>query len=355
MAISPDYSRRVAQRVRSFYQAAEDVTLERITRALGKGLDTPDWAARKQAELRGLLRVTDQHLARLEEAAPELITRAVAEAYQAGEGAATAQLRAAGVDAIAGPRGSFAVDVLADDTVRALSGLRPRLLRSASSLYQRVTDETAAQVLTGAVTRREAAREAVRRYGLDGLRPFVDKAGRRWEAGSYAEMATRTTAGQAAITGHTDQLQALGHDLVIVSVSPESCGLCGPWEGKVLSISGRDPSGEAVASIDDARAAGFQHPNCTHTVGIYLPGFTDPPRVDRDPEAYEMRQRQRAYERSIRRGKRAAMFDEETLGRDAPAAVKSRQRLRARQAEFKAWREEHGRKNLAYRTNLTAR
>ncbi|WP_193118448.1 phage minor capsid protein [Brachybacterium tyrofermentans] len=360
MTISPDYSRRVARQVRSFYQTAEDVTLERIVKALGKGLDSPDWANRKAGDLSAVLRVVDTHLARLDEAAPELITRSIAEAYQAGESEAVAALRAAGIDAIGGARGSRAVDLLAEDTVRALSGLRPRLIRTVSDVYQQVTAETTAQVLTGAQTRREAARAAVRRYALDGVKPFVDSSGRRWEAGSYAEMATRTTAGRAAIEGHTDQLQALGQDLVIVSSSPESCDLCGPWEGEVLSISG-DTSGqladgvEVAGTVGEARSAGLQHPNCTHTVGIYLPGRTSADTTTRDPDGHKTRQQQRSFERSIRRQKRAALFDEQMLGTDAPQTTKTRQRLRQRQTEFKAWRDANDRKNLGYRTNLTAR
>lgn len=360
MAISPDYSRRVARQVRAFYQTAEDLTLERAVKALAKGLDSPDWINRKQGDLTAVLRVIDQHLGKLDEAAPELITRAVAEAYQAGEGEAVAAMRAAGINAVGGPRGAHAVDVLAEDTVRALSGMRPRIVRSVADIYQQVTAETTSQVLTGAQTRREAARAAVRRYALDGVKPLVDSAGRQWEAGAYAEMATRTTAGRAAVEGHTDRLQALGQDLVIVSSSPESCDLCGPWEGLVLSISG-DTSGqladgvEVAGTVASARAAGLQHPNCTHTVGIYLPGRTSADTSTRDPEGHKIRQQQRSYERSIRRGKRAALIDEETLGQHAPQAVRTRQRLRDRQAEFKAWRDANDRKDLNYRTNLTSR
>ena len=355
MTISPDYSRKVAQRVRAYYQEAEDYVLARVVRSLAKGLDASDWEARKQGDLSKVLRTIDTHLERIDEAAPELISRAVAEAYQAGEGAAASDMRAAGLEAIGGEASSRAVDVLAEDTIKAMDGARPRILRASRDVYQRVTADTAAQVLTGAKTRREAARDAVRTYALDGIKPFVDESGRRWETGAYAEMATRTTAGKAAIAGHTDRLQAMGQDLVIVSTSPESCELCSPWEGEVLSISGDDESGEAVASIDEARDAGLQHPNCTHTVGLYLSGRTKPHTQKSDPEAYRARQQQRAYERSVRRWKRAVEIDEQTLGKDAPQAVKTRQRLRDRQAEFKAFREEHGRKNLTYRTNLTAR
>lgn len=360
MTISPDYARLVAQRVRAVYQEAEDRVLARMVAAVAAGLDTPEWASRKAADLDKMLRAVDQHLARIDEAAPALITRAVAEAYQAGVGAADVDMRAAGLDAIGGRRAQRGVDVLAEDTVRAMSGMRPRTLREVADVYQRVTADTAAQVLTGSQTTREAARDAVRRYALGGVKPFVDSSGRRWEPGAYAEMATRTTAGQAAIAGHTDRLQALGHDLVIVSTSPESCDLCGPWEGKVLSISGsstgRARDGTRIAgSIARARGAGLQHPNCTHTVGIFLPGITKPDTTTRDPDAHRVRQQQRAKERGIRRQKRAVLIDEQTLGRDSAQAKTSRARLRAQQAEFKAWREEHDRKDLSYRTHLQYR
>ncbi|GAA1327581.1 hypothetical protein GCM10009592_14580 [Brachybacterium rhamnosum] len=360
MTISPDYARAVAARVRAYYQTAEDDALARIIVALGRGLDLPDWQARKALDLTTVLRVIDEGLARLDDAAPELITRAVAEAYQAGTGAAWGEVRAAGALPIGGRRASRAVDVLAEDTVRALSGMRPRIIRAVSDVYQQVTADTAGQVLTGGQSRREAAYTAVREYARQGVRPFVDSSGRRWETGAYAEMATRTTAGQAAIAGHTDQLEVLGQDLVIVSTSPESCDLCGPWEGKVLSISGRSrgkaSDGVRIAgTIASARSAGLQHPNCTHTVGLYLPGRTKPHTTTRDPEAYKVRQQQRAKERGIRQSKRDVLIAEETLGKDSPAAKAARVKLRGQQASFKAWREDHGRKDLAYRTSLTAR
>lgn len=360
MTISPDYAREVARRVRAHYQDAEDIVLERIVDAVAWGIDDDSWEHRKAGDLAKVLATIDRQLARMDEAAPALIEKAIAEAWQAGETAAAAEMSAAGLEAIGGRTASRGVDVLAEDTVRVLADMRPRVVRAAADVYQRITADTAAQVLTGAQTRRAAARSAVRRYAAEGIAPFVDKGGRRWEMGAYAEMTTRTTAGQAAIAGHTDRLQALGQDLVIVSSSPESCDLCGPWEGKVLSISGdsrgRTSDGTRIAgTISRARGAGLQHPNCTHTVGLYLPGITPTPKVKRDPEAHRIRQQQRRKERAIRRDKRAVLIDEQTMGKNSAEAIKSRQRLRTRQAEFKAWREENDRKNLTYRTNLESR
>lgn len=360
MTISPDYSREVARRVRAHYQDAEDLVLERIVNAVSWGLDDDNWATRKVGDLAKVLGTIDRHLDRIDEAAPALIEKAVADAWQAGEAAAAAEMTAAGLEGIGGRAASRGVDVLAEDTVRVLSGMKPRVVRAAADVYQRITADTAAQVLTGAQTRREAARTAVRRYAADGIPAFVDKGGRRWEMGAYAEMTARTTSGKAAIAGHTDRLQALGQDLVIVSSSVEPCDLCGPWEGKVLSISG-DSDGEASdgtpveGSIDEARGDGLQHPNCTHTVGLFLPGITDVPEGDYDPEGHKMRQEQRRKERQIRQDKRAVLIDEETMGKESAEAVKARQRLRTRRAEFKAWREEHDRKNLTYRTHLESR
>lgn len=355
MTVSPERSRRVAREVRRIYQDADDVMIRRLVRAIAKGLDQPDWAAAKLADLRTVLAGVDKELRRLEENAPDLFSRVLAEAYQEGSTSGLSDLRAAGIDPTGGVKGSHAVDALADDLVSVMDGARPRVLRGVADAFQRITADTSEQVVTGTVTRREAAREAVRRCALDGIKGFVDESGRQWELGAYAEMATRTTAGNALVQGKVDQMRAYGHDLVIVSTSPGTCSLCEPWEGEVLSIGSSDPTGEAIASLDEARDAGLMHPNCGHTVDLYLPGHSTPSRMTSDPEKYRQRQRQRAFERSVRRHKRSVLIDEETLGKDSPQAVKSRQKLRARQSEFREFRDEHGLKNLPYRTNLKHR
>lgn len=61
-----------------------------------------------------------------------------------------------------------------------------------------------------------------------------------------------------------------------------------------------------AGSLAEARAAGLFHPNCRHDVRAYLLGLT---KQRPKPEArgtYEDAQRQRYYERQIRRWKREA-------------------------------------------------
>ncbi|MBM4686482.1 hypothetical protein GS532_22725 [Rhodococcus hoagii] len=86
-----------------------------------------------------------------------------------------------------------------------------------------------------------------------------------------------------------------------------------PFEGQVLSLSGETgtvirPSavgGRGVkvrikATLEQARAAGFQHPNCGHAVSAFVPGASRTFKTEPNPEGYEATQQQRAMERGIR-------------------------------------------------------
>src|SRR5690606_5493901 len=150
---------------------------------------------------------------------------------------------------------------------------------------------------------REAAQMALNRFADAGITGFVDRAGRRWDIASYAEMATRTATGRAAIQGHTDRLTAPGYALGNGSDPPDWCSVCRPWEGRVLSLSGVTPGYPTLA---EAQGSGLFHANCTHSLSAYIPGLTRAPERRRlaNPEGYEKRQRQRYNERQIRKWKR---------------------------------------------------
>jgi hypothetical protein len=138
-------------------------------------------------------------------------------------------------------------------------------------------------------------------FASKGITGFKDSAGRYWSAQAYADMAVRTAAGNAATQGHIDKLQANGKDLGIISSHGNCCSLCAPWEGKVVSFSGESTQYPSFAS---AVESGFKHPNCRHTVGLYIEGVTRAHDVPYDPDAYEARQIQRHNEVQIRKWKR---------------------------------------------------
>lgn len=311
MPVSPDDGARLAARVVELVADAELVMLRRVSSSLRAGVDAPGWVTAKLTELQTLRRRLTGDLAALDRDLAATVDALVAEAYTLGQAGAVGDLD--DVNLPPGlPAGQFAaVRTIAADTLTAVRGVPPVALRAVTDAYQAVVAEASTTVLVGAQTRVQAAQQALDRLLGNGITGFTDTAGRQWAMESYVEMAVRTGTGRAAVQGHVDTLAASGQDLVYVIPGPRACPICDAWAGQVLSITGGTTGTVTAAgrtrvagSLEDARAAGWGHPNCRCATGIYLPGVTEPS-VDRStPAAYEAQQEQRRLERGIRTWKR---------------------------------------------------
>jgi hypothetical protein len=327
------------------YQQAEERLLGIIARQLADGLDAPGWAERKLSAVQAMRRASQGVVDELGKAVTLEVFDVVAEAYNVGHRAAAAELGALSdasrrlVDDLT--PNAQAVDRLAAETVDLLTDRHRSILRNVEDRYRGIVAEVTATPLLGTGTRRQATQDAMQRFADTGIRSFTDRAGRRWQLTSYAEMAVRTSVGRAATEAHMRTLGTAGVDLVTVSNAPRECPLCRPWEGKVLSISaggertievehatddGRMVTVHVAGSLDEARRAGLQHPNCRHSVSAYTPGITPVDQAEPDPEGYEAGQRQRAIERNIRKHKnRAAAATTPEAKRAANAKVRQHQ------------------------------
>ncbi|WP_406334343.1 phage minor capsid protein [Streptomyces zaomyceticus] len=344
MAIDPGMVEPLAERTRDLYVEAELRLLGIIAQQLAAGLDAPGWAERKLAAVQAVRRASQAVVTELEKTVSLDVHDAVAEAYNEGRRAAVAELGALSDDAIrlvddVTPNAQ-AVDRLAAETVDRLTSTHRSILRAVDDRYRAVVADVTATPLLGTGTRRQATQDAMRRFADEGIQSFRDRSGRSWSLTAYAEMAVRTSVGRAATEAHMQTLATAGVDLVIVSNSPRECPLCRPWERQVLTVGGpagartvevehatRD--GEYVAvrvagSLDEARRAGLQHPNCRHSVSAYTPGLTTADDAEPDPAGYEAGQRQREIERHIRKYKRRAAAAVDEQGRKA-AEAKARQ------------------------------
>lgn len=58
-----------------------------------------------------------------------------------------------------------------------------------------------------------------------------------------------------------------GYDLVKVSSHHNPCPKCKPWQGKILSITGRT---HRYATLQQAINAGLFHEGCRHAIGIHI-------------------------------------------------------------------------------------
>lgn len=275
MPVSPDYAANLAKVLRELYVDAEEQLLSRIAASLARGLDAPDWAQRQLQQLTAIRTSTERLIARLTEKAGGELYSALFAAYSQGVATAGTDLTALGesIGIAFGGVDAQAVEALVTRSkgIQAdLGQVGLKIVSSAPRRYRDVVERVAGRMLAGASSRREAAASAVKDLASSGITRFVDTAGRSWELGSYAEMATRTASGQAMVQGHVDRLQSSGRDLVMVSDAPEECKLCRPWEGKVLSLGGTPPGRQIIDGHDvivagtlrEATSDGLFHPNC---------------------------------------------------------------------------------------------
>ncbi len=307
----------MADEIRRIYAEAELRTIEKIANALEKGHDAPQWAQQKLNDLRRVKgEINDDVIAYLKNSNPDVVD-AIEEAYKKGQKSAVADLRRDNqrveVSGTFSTHNRRAVRALAKETVNKLNSTHLRILRQADDVYRQAVAEAGSNIITGVETRREAAQRVLNKFANRGVTGFIDKAGRSWNLASYAEMSTRTASGRAAINGMADRLQENNRDLVIVSDHGGECELCRPWEREVLSLSGASNEYE---SLSTAEARGLFHPNCRHSINLYVPDLTEEVgnnQADSTKEQYQARQQSRYNERKIRQWKRrkAAALDDE--------------------------------------------
>jgi hypothetical protein len=72
---------------------------------------------------------------------------------------------------------------------------------------------------------------------------------------------------EAHLTGTGNRLLENGRDLVKVSTHPNACEKCRPWEGKVLTLTGKTPG---YPTLQEAKDTGLFHPRCEHAYGLYI-------------------------------------------------------------------------------------
>lgn len=301
----PNATQERAEALLKMYAEAEEKLLGIIAKSIGTpGRDVPLWAQKKLAEVQKVRGELQSAINRLAQKSLEERIKLMWAAHDEG---ADGLFRELGIDDAKATRSQAAV-ALIDDTNQRFSELHRRILRDATDVYRDVLSKSLALANMGVETTQQAIRRALNAFADRGITAFVDRADRRWGMAEYAEMATRTGMMLASIAGYTQEALNHSEDLVIISDHWDECPLCARWERAILSLTGATPGHPTVA---DARAGGLFHPNCLHSMTVYVPGLTDTRgskagtrTADQDAEGYGNRQQQRYIERTIRRWKR---------------------------------------------------
>lgn len=202
----------------------------------------------------------------------------VGRAYLDGQAAALVEIGEAATLAEAAAGASFSllareqVDALINDTYQDLLMATQNTERKVKQLVRSVVGDTLRVKAIEQLGRRTTRNEIVDKLTRAGLSKkleseawvgIVDKAGRRWNLSTYAEMVVRTKIQQAHSEGRRIELLERGLDLSVVS-SHGATDPCRKYEGMIISLNGLTPGFKTYAEI---RATGeIFHPNCKHTV-----------------------------------------------------------------------------------------
>jgi hypothetical protein len=335
--ISASTGERYAEPVAVIYRDAELRILSTITKALAQGIDAPGWEQLQLARIQSVRKSATAELARANPLVAAQIEGSLTAAYTAGGASALADV--AGVlDPLNAPtlQKVAAVRALAAATADGLASAQNAVLRGVDDIYRSVVAKSSANVVAGAVGRREATQSAINQFLSKGLTGIQTQRG-VMDISTYANMAVRTATARVTLQGHLDTMTVLDLDLVMIEPGPRPCDTCDYWAGKILTVNGvagmmtvADLSGtgtidvEVDATLDDARNDGWGHPNDRCNIATYLPGVTESAALERQPwdaEGYAAQQQQRAIERQIR-GWKTAEATSITPERAAEASAK---------------------------------
>ena len=301
----PNATQERAAALLKLYAEAEEKLLAIVARSIGKpDGEIPHWVQIKLAQVQS---VRSELQAAIDDLAKKSLAERVNLMWAAHDEGADGLFRELGIEDTKATRSQSAVTLIDDENQR-FSELHRRILRDATDVYRDVLSKSLRFANMGIETTQQAIRRALNDFADRGITAFTDRAGRRWGMAEYAEMATRTGMMLSSIAGYTQEALNYSEDLVIVSDHWDECPLCAQWERRVLSLTGATPGYPTMA---EARSGGLFHPNCLHSVTVYVPGLTNKAgsktgqrTAEQDAGGYENRQQQRYMERMVRRWKR---------------------------------------------------
>lgn len=219
------------------------------------------------------------------------------------------------------------VTKLIDDVVNLEKHAETAALRTMDDVYRQTVNKAQLAISTGSVTLQQAIDMSVRDFLDKGINCIVYRDGRRVNIADYVRMALRTTSTRAKLQGEAAKIKSLGYDTVQVTKYSMCSDTCLPWQGRpyiddVFSfwdgeIEERENGelwgksnycGKWFPLLSTAIHSGLFHPNCRHTITLYVDGDPLPKAIDNSEieKRYKLEQKQRRLENEVRRAKRKA-------------------------------------------------
>lgn len=321
--LDPDYLERAGEMTAAVYSQIEAEMLDLVTKKLIEG-DISGQASQtsllslSQSNAQGLLAVLNRHRREIDDAVAEEVTNSL---KRSDKDDLARIKRGMGVELESITTRQMAVTVAGIRDILARENLA--MVQSAQAAFLNEASWAITQVNTGMMTTERALHTAVRRLEKKGLtlvsyrnsetgkhtvRNKVDVAIRRH---------IRTQIHQASMRRTEQVLDDAGVELVEVSSHGGARPSHAKWQGKVYSRNG-DKVIDGVRYRDFKTACnwgdvadGIGGANCRHSYAAWFPGMKrmyehepEHPSGLSNDEVYELTQKQRAMERSVRESKR---------------------------------------------------
>lgn len=212
----------------------------------------------------------------------------------------------------------------ADQTFRELDNYVNQTLlttnmgkNAAMLVYQKMIEETVAEVTIGLKTKDKAISDVVNKWLDKGIQSsFIDQAGRRWNIDTYARAIVQSTTYRVYNEMRTSASEELGVNTFYYSVHTAARPACAGIQGKIVTKARKgffssDHQTGYVTSLYDhgyGEAGGCLGINCRHFLTPFIIGVNQLPdtEVPSETDAVEngkLQAKQRAYERAIREDK----------------------------------------------------
>lgn len=245
-----------------------------------------------------------------------------------------------------------AVNTVADKITAEQRRNQPEIANKQDILN--ILNSNTAAVVSGTESRTKAVRTTIHEMVQRGIPAFVDKSGREWSPEAYVNMDIRATVKNTALEAEFSTMDALGQDVFEVSSHPGSRPKCRPWQGKLISRSGRtteitDINGRKHKVIPLSQTS-FGEPdglfgiNCGHRPRGVSDGLFRKSEVEyddeEDKELYHKVCKQRELERKVRKSRTEADMLE--AAGDTEGAKEVRRRMVEQNKTLKAYCESNG-------------
>lgn len=369
-------NQQAAETIDSVYLDMEAQIMLQIAKHLSdwnKPIDTDKWLAKKLAEIGKLNKENIQIIARLSgigiEAAEVMLEELAQEALDSMEPGFRRLAKNGYVKTAVEPKKSKAVKQVvkslqkqAKDSLNLTSTTMlhkaqeafKRLVRDVSKQAIEIMNNSAGGAISGAQSRQQAMRTAVKRFNEKGITGFVDSRGRNWTPEAYVNMCMRTTAGSVANEIQTARCEDYGINLISIDAHSGARPKCAKDQGKIFDLNNgsgytEDVNGKKIRyypwkSSSYGEPDGLLGINCGHQKYPFIPGVniqryfpTDD--LDANDKLYKQTQAQRALERDVRKRKRECMMLNELGDKEGfkDASVK----LKMSEAKLKSYVDSH--------------